>query len=146
MTSTKINEEIFNKLAELLRKNNLNEIEYSDSNIKIRLVSNTVTRENKQDFNNTQPIQIEEAVTTDFSSHPGAVKSPIVGTCYLAPEPGAKNFVSLGDIVEKGQSLLVIEAMKVMNIIKAPQSGKIIHIAVGNAEPIEFGQLLAVIE
>lgn len=82
----------------------------------------------------------------DYSNSPGAIKSPMVGTCYLSPEPGATKFVNEGDIVKKDQPLLIIEAMKVMNYIKAPRDGKIIHIAVDDAQPIEFGQLLLVIE
>ncbi len=86
------------------------------------------------------------SIQQDYGNHPGAVKSPMVGTCYLSPEPGVPTFVKTGDTVKKDQPLLIIEAMKVMNYIKAPKEGKIIHIAVEDAQPVEFGQLLMVID
>lgn len=82
----------------------------------------------------------------DFAAHPGAVKSPMVGTYYEAAEPGAAPFVKVGDSVKKGQTLCILEAMKVMNPIAAPQAGTVKHIACENGQPIEFEQLLIVIE
>ena len=82
----------------------------------------------------------------DFTAHPGAVKSPMVGTYYEAAEPGAAPFVKVGDSVKKGQTLCILEAMKVMNPIAAPQAGTVKHIACENGQPIEFEQLLIVIE
>ena len=82
----------------------------------------------------------------DLSSHAGAVKSPMVGTYYEAAEPGAPAFVKVGDSVKAGQTLCIIEAMKVMNPITAPSAGKVTHIACENGQPIEFEQLLLVIE
>jgi acetyl-CoA carboxylase biotin carboxyl carrier protein len=80
------------------------------------------------------------------ADHPGVVPSPMVGTAYLTPEPGGKNFVALGDRVEAGATLLIIEAMKVMNQITAPHGGTVTRILVQNAEPVEFGQPLVIIE
>ena len=82
----------------------------------------------------------------DPSSHPGAVSSPMVGTAYLAPEPGASPFVSVGDSVSEGQTLLIVEAMKTMNNIPAPQSGKITRILIDDGTPVEFGTPLVIIE
>ena len=87
-----------------------------------------------------------QASATDFTSHEGAVRSPMVGTVYRAPEPGAADFVSEGDAVKKGQTLFIVEAMKVMNPITAPADGTVTKILVDNAQPIEFDQPLAVIE
>lgn len=87
----------------------------------------------------------EAAAETDFASHPGAVKSPMVGTAYESPEPGAAAFVTVGDTVKKGQTVLIIEAMKVMNPITAPQDGTVTHILVDNGQPVEFDQVLMVI-
>ena len=154
MASLKIDEAVFDKLAEILKKHALSEIEYKDGDIKIRLSAGHPSLSSSETF---VPVPVQETKVQlpkleekkseqDFSSHPGALKSPVIGTCYLAPEPGAPNFVSLGDTVQEGQPVLIIEAMKVMNLIKAQKSGKIIHIAVKNSEPIEFGQLLLVIE
>ena len=86
-----------------------------------------------------------QAAATDMA-HEGAVRSPMVGTVYRAPEPGAADFVSEGDTVKKGQTLFIVEAMKVMNPITAPADGTVTKILVDNAQPIEFDQPLAVIE
>ena len=80
------------------------------------------------------------------ADHQGAVTSPMVGTVYTAPEPGAADFVSEGDMVKAGQTLFIVEAMKVMNPITAPSAGKVTKILVQNAQPIEFGEALAIIE
>ena len=94
----------------------------------------------------TAPEPAAEAATeTDFASHPGAVKSPMVGTAYESPEPGAAAFVTVGDTVKKGQTVLIIEAMKVMNPITAPQDGTVTQILVDNGQPVEFDQVLMVI-
>ena len=83
---------------------------------------------------------------SDLSSHPGAVKSPMVGTYYESAEPGAAPFAKVGDKVAKGQTICIIEAMKVMNTITAPQAGSVKHVACENGQPVEFDQLLIVIE
>ena len=82
----------------------------------------------------------------DLSKHPGAVKSPMVGTAYLAPEPGKPNFVSVGDKVTAGQTLLIIEAMKTFNPIKAPKAGTVVQVLIENARPVEFGEPLMIVE
>ena len=96
------------------------------------------------------PASASEASATtapaDLSAHEGAVLSPMVGTVYRAPEPGAADFINEGDAVKKGQTLFIVEAMKVMNPIIAPSDGKVIRILVDNAQPIEFEQPLAIIE
>ncbi len=82
----------------------------------------------------------------DFSKHPGAVKSPMVGIAYLSPEPGAPSFVSAGQTVTAGQTLLLIEAMKTFNQIKAPRSGTLTRILIGAGVPVEYGEVLMVID
>ena len=86
------------------------------------------------------------ADSVDAASHPGAVTSPMVGTVYVAPEPDAPSFISVGDAVKKGQTILIVEAMKVMNPITAPADGTVTQILVQNAQPVEFGEVLVVIE
>jgi acetyl-CoA carboxylase biotin carboxyl carrier protein len=86
------------------------------------------------------------ADSADAASHPGAVTSPMVGTVYVAPEPDAPNFIEVGGTVKKGQTLLIVEAMKVMNPITAPADGTVKQILVQNAQPVEFGEVLVVIE
>ena len=86
------------------------------------------------------------APADDPASHPGAVTSPMVGTVYVAPEPDAPAFIAVGDGVKKGQTVLIVEAMKVMNPITAPTDGKVTQILVQNGQPVEFGEALVVIE
>ena len=86
------------------------------------------------------------ADSADAASHPGAVTSPMVGTVYVAPEPDAPNFIEVGGTVKKGQTLFIVEAMKVMNPITAPADGTVKQILVQNAQPVEFGEVLVVIE
>ncbi len=151
----KIDDIVFEKLAKILKENELSEIEYKEGEVKIRLSRMpgngiykhvTAPEDFPKDESKNEPETIVETKSLNWNEHPGAVKSPIVGTCYLAPEPGAQNYISVGDVIQKDQPLMIIEAMKVMNLIKAPREGKIVHIAVGNTEPIEYGQLLVVIE
>lgn len=149
----KIDELVFDKLAEVLKKHNLTEVEYKYGDTKIRLSSNNFSQNSAPIIQqrtvieeSANVVEKKEQKDADYNTHPGAVKSPMVGTCYMASEPGARPFIALGDSVQEGQPLLIIEAMKVMNLIKSPKAGKVIHIAVSNSEPIEFGQLLVVIE
>jgi acetyl-CoA carboxylase biotin carboxyl carrier protein len=86
------------------------------------------------------------AAPADLTKHPGALKSPMVGTAYLAPQPGDPPFVEVGAKVAQGQTILIIEAMKTMNHIPAPKAGVVTAILVGNGQPVEFGEPLAIIE
>ena len=145
---------ILKSIVSILKDNNLSKIEYETDNIKIEVVNMPQEQNNKTNtvgnMQNTNVIKQDTAVNSnveqDLLKHDGAVKSPMVGTCYLAPEPGAKKFVEIGDTVKKGQPLLIIEAMKVMNYIRAKNDGKVINILVKDAQPVEYGQLLLVIE
>lgn len=92
------------------------------------------------------PAPSEPKSEADLSNHPGAVKSPMVGTAYESPEPSAPAFISVGDTVKKGQTLLIIEAMKVMNPITAPKDGTVSDILFTNGQPVEFDQVLVVID
>src|SRR5439155_7571928 len=87
-----------------------------------------------------------EAAAASAADHPGAVTSPIVGIAYLAPEPGAPPFVRVGDSVGEGQTLLIIEAMKVMNQIRAPHAGRVTQIFAEDGEPVEYGAALLLVE
>ena len=155
MTENKDNKiAILESIVKILKDNNLSEIEYETDDIKIEVVamqqcqSNTILN-NNSNIPSTNVIQNDNKPNNDvqdLSKHPGAVTSPMVGTCYLAPEPGAKKFIEVGDTVKKGQPLLIIEAMKVMNYIRAKDDGKVINILVKDAQPVEYGQLLLVIE
>ena len=90
--------------------------------------------------------QKQESATTNWETHPGVIKSPMVATAYRSPQPGAEPFVKEGDTVEKGQTLMILEAMKVMNPITAPKTGTVVKIFVQNAQPVEFGEALVIVE
>ena len=92
------------------------------------------------------PTAAAEATPEDPAQHPGAVTSPMVGTVYLAPEPGAANFIKQGDVVTEGQTLLIVEAMKTMNQIPSPCAGTVKRIIVDNGQSVEFGAPLVIVE
>lgn len=92
------------------------------------------------------PPAAAPAPAADAASHPGAVPSPMVGTAYLSPEPGAPPFIKIGDAVTAGQTLMVVEAMKTFNPIPAPRAGKVTAILVTDAQPVEFGEPLVILE
>ena len=138
------------QLAELLDETALSEIEVEEGGRKIR-VARTVTG-----VAVAAPVAAPApapaaapapvAPAAPVGDHPGTVKSPMVGTAYLTPEPDAAPFVAVGAAVKEGDTLLIIEAMKVMNPIVAPRGGKVTQILVGSGQPVEFDQPLVVIE
>ena len=138
-------------LAELLNETGLTEIEIEKSGLKVR-VARTVTIAatagtavaSSNPGAATAPAAAPQ--TLDPSKHPGAVKSPMVGTAYRAPEPGAAAFIEVGSRVAAGDTLLIIEAMKTMNQIPASKSGTVTSILFENGQPVEFGEPLVIIE
>ncbi|HXV74544.1 MAG TPA: acetyl-CoA carboxylase biotin carboxyl carrier protein [Sphingomonadales bacterium] len=141
------------ELSDLLGKNNLTEIEIEHDGLRIRVsrggpaqVGSPPAPAQGSNPPQTASVAEPEAPPASAGAHPGCVKSPMVGTIYLFPEPGADPFVSVGDTVKKGQTLFIVEAMKVMNQIAAHKDGKIKEILIQNAQPVEFDQPLAVIE
>lgn len=138
------------ELSDLLGKNNLSEIEIEQDGVRIRVSRGggaPMAAPAPAPAPAAAPAKEPEAPAAQLASeHPGCLKSPMVGTIYLAAEPGADPFVSVGDTVKKGQTLFIVEAMKVMNQINAPKDGKIKEILVADSQPIEFDQPLAVIE
>jgi acetyl-CoA carboxylase biotin carboxyl carrier protein len=142
------------ELAELLSANELTEIEVEDGDRKIRVkreaapvVSYAHAPAAAAPAAAPLPVAAPVAAESAPAAAPAdAVKSPMVGTAYLSPEPGAKPFISPGQAVNQGDTLLIIEAMKVMNPITAPKAGKVAQILIGDAQPVEFDQPLVVIE
>lgn len=142
------------ELAELLKETDLSEIEVESGDLRIRVArdmdTNVVVSQPAAAAPAAParaaeaPAEAEPAVAA--ADHPGAVSSPMVGTAYLAPEPSAANFVKVGDTVSEGQTLLIVEAMKTMNPIAAPKAGKVSQIIVSNEQPVEFGEVLMIIE
>jgi acetyl-CoA carboxylase biotin carboxyl carrier protein len=153
-TKFSVDGDAIRQLAAILSETDLSEIEYEDDGRRIRVarhISGTVvsapTMTSMPMGGVTERVVSSESVeNTDYSKHPGVVKSPMVGTVYVAPEPGAAPFVKVGDTVSVGQTLIIIEAMKVMNPIKAPRAGKITHILIQDGSPVEFGEPLMIIE
>jgi acetyl-CoA carboxylase biotin carboxyl carrier protein len=144
------------ELAELLNETGLTEIEVEDDDRKIRVSRGAVAAAAPVYAAAPAPAAAApapaaaapaaaEAAAPAGPDMTNAVKSPMVGTCYLAPEPGAANFIAVGKPVKEGDTLLIVEAMKVMNPITAPKSGTVSAILIENAQPVEFDQPLVVI-
>ena len=135
--------------VEIMNKDNLSELEYEYQDVKIK-ISNKITNSQQNNYPEVNiPIdkKITEKKEQEFSrNHPGAVNSPMVGTAYSSSEPGKEPFVKINSSVTKGDTLLIIEAMKVMNIITAHKSGKIIFIGFEDSQPVEYDQTLLIIE
>ncbi len=152
MSAIDIDTALIEKLAELLRKGGLSEIEISQGETRIRVarermpaVSAPVPADRSQ-VAAAEPGAIEPSPAAEAHGAESTVTAPMVGTVYLQPEPGAPPFVRPGDRVEEGQTLLIIEAMKVMNPIRAPRAGRVGRILVANAQPVEYGEPLLVLE
>ena len=139
---------LIRELALLLDETSLTEIEIERAGLRVRVARNiTVSAAMSAGF---QPAPAAAAAVpaagADLAKHPGVVPSPMVGTAYWSPEPGAKPFIEVGSKVSAGQTLLIIEAMKTMNQIPAPRSGIVTQILVEDGQPVEFGETLVIIE
>lgn len=163
---SKTDVEFIRALAELLRENDLTELEVNrdygeDDSLSVRVSRKTETVQTvvtQAAAPAPAPVSAPVAAAAapapattpdtsdDPAQHPGAVTSPMVGTAYLAPEPEASDFVSVGDSVSEGQTLMIVEAMKTMNQIPSPRSGTVKRILVENGAPVEFGAPLMIIE
>lgn len=133
-------------LAELLAENGLTEIEYAVGDQLIRVSRGAPAAAPAPAAPTPPSAPAATAGAALPAIHPGAVTAPVVGTAYLAPQPGAPAFVRLGETVAAGQPLLIIEAMKVMNEIRAPRAGRIAQILVEDTQPVEYGMVLMLIE
>ena len=149
---TSVEQEAIRELAQLLNETGLSEIEIEKAGLRIRVARNLTIAASATaapaalatPAAGAQPAAA--AAPADAALHPGAVKSPMVGTAYRAPEPGAANFIEIGSRVSQGQTLLIIEAMKTMNQIPSPRSGTVTAILFKDAQPVEYGEPLVVIE
>ena len=143
---------LIRELALLLDETSLSEIEIERAGLRLRVARNISVA-------TSVPVTVAAAAApaavaapagaagvTDFAKHPGVVPSPMVGTAYWAPEPGAKPFIEVGSRVTAGQTLLIIEAMKTMNQIPSPRAGTVTQILVEDGQPVEFGEPLVIIE
>ncbi|MBP2151533.1 acetyl-CoA carboxylase biotin carboxyl carrier protein [Xanthobacter autotrophicus DSM 597] len=148
---------IVKEIADLLSGSDLTEIEVEHEGLRIRVVRAPAPVTIAQGAPYAAPYPAGAPVAAaapavaveapaDLSKHPGVVASPMVGTAYLAAEPGAAPFIEVGASVREGQTVLIVEAMKTMNAIPAPRSGTVTRILVGNAQPVEYGEPLLIIE
>ncbi|MFN4310590.1 MAG: acetyl-CoA carboxylase biotin carboxyl carrier protein [Ferrovibrio sp.] len=150
--ASRIDQQMIRDLADLLNETGLTEIEWSEGALKVRVTKGgTVMAAAPAQVYAPAPAAAGGAAApaaagSDDANHPGAVKSPMVGTVYVASEPGAAPFVKVGDTVNAGQTVLIVEAMKTMNPITAPKGGRVARILIENQQPVEFGQVLLVIE
>ncbi len=153
-TSSKSETKLVKELADILDATGLAEIEYETEAVSIRLsrvtgampVAAVAPAAPAPVAAPAVAAEAPAAAPANPASHPGAVTSPMVGTVYSSPEPDAPAFISEGDTVKAGQTLFIVEAMKVMNPITAPKAGTITNILVQNAQPVEFGEALVIIE
>ncbi|TMJ32920.1 MAG: acetyl-CoA carboxylase biotin carboxyl carrier protein [Alphaproteobacteria bacterium] len=153
MAKFEMDTDFIRKLAAILEETKLVEIELADGDRRIRVARPAVAT--AAPIAAMAPVAAPAtapaagglaAATSDVGKHPGAVKSPMVGTAYLSPEPGKPVFVNIGDKVTAGQTLLIIEAMKTFNPIKAPKAGTVSQVLIDNARPVEFGEVLMIVE
>jgi acetyl-CoA carboxylase biotin carboxyl carrier protein len=148
MAKFKFDDDLIRSLAKLLEETGLTEIEFEAEGERIRVARGGVTQAATPETG-AKPETATETRETDEASEehtPGTVTSPMVGTVYTSPEPGAPEFVSVGDTVLEGQIVLIVEAMKTMNPLPAPHGGKVMRIFVANGDLVEFGEVLMVIE
>src|SRR5436190_11692598 len=155
MAKFEMDTDFIRKLAAILEETNLGEIEMADGERRIRVARPKTVSAAVAPIAMAPSVPAPAAVLAapeaaaaggDMGKHPGAVKSPMVGTAYLSPEPGKPVFVHVGDKVTAGQTLLIIEAMKTFNPIKAGKAGTISQVLIENARPVEFGEVLMIVE
>lgn len=152
----KIDPEAVRVLAELLKETDLTEIEYQIDSLRIKVqramqqtvVSSFHHQESAKSISSTSEYtdKAVEAKSDGLVDHPGIIEAQMVGTVYLSPGPGTKHFISVGSKVSQGETLFIIEAMKVMNMIKAPRSGEVKHIFVKDGQPVEYGDPVLIID
>ncbi len=147
MAETEFDGDLVRKLAELLEETGLSEIEYASGDLRVRVARNALAAA-------VAPVAaapradpaLGSAASHEEPLHPGAVTAPIVGTVYLSPEPGAEPFVRVGSTVVEGETILLLEAMKTFNEVRAPRAGKVVRLLVADGTPVEYGEPLVILE
>ena len=137
----KINKKLIKELVICLEENNLSELEYTEKDIKIKVARNSFKENNKIEISTNKAELKEEKITTGIE-----IKSPIIGTAYLAPEPGGKKFVEIGKKIKKGDTVMIVEAMKTMNHVPSTSDGVVKKVCVDDGQPVEFGQTIIILE
>jgi acetyl-CoA carboxylase biotin carboxyl carrier protein len=141
-----IDHEVIRELAKLLDETGLTEIEFERDGVSVRIARNLSAPAARLRSAEAPVATVPAAAPADPTHHPGVVVSPMVGTAYRGPAPGARPFVEVGSPVKAGEPLIIIEAMKTMNQIPAPRSGTVLQILVEDGQPVEYGQPLMIVE
>ena len=139
----KINKNIIKELIDYLEEFNLTEIEYTEKDIKVKVSKSRISKNNETVVTDNKKKVIKEEVSIDNSKK---ITSPIIGTAYLAPEPGGKKFIEIGQKIKKGDTVMIVEAMKTMNHVPSPIDGIVKEISVEDGQPVEFGQTIATLD
>ena len=139
----KIDKKLIKELVENLKEFNLSELEYQDGQTRIKV---SKSFKNLETSKTSAVVSPTKSVLKDTGESGIRVKSPIIGTAYLAPEPGAKQFVKVGDKIKKGQTVMIVEAMKTMNRVPSTENGTVEKILVEDGQPVEFGQTLVLLK
>ena len=143
----KIDKKIIKELSDYLKEFNLTEIEITEKDTKIKVSKNNVSISNQpQVISSSSPVTGSVPVQTQNTKSGTEITSPIIGTAYHAPEPGAKKFVEVGKKIKKGDTIMIVEAMKTMNHVPSTADGVVKEICVEDGQPVEFGQTLIILE
>ena len=139
----KINKNIIKELNDYLEEFNLTEIEYTEKDVKVKVSKSRISKNIETLAPANEKKIIKDEVSIDNSKK---IASPIIGTAYLAPEPGGKKFIEIGQKIKKGDTVMIVEAMKTMNHVPSSSSGTVKAILVNDGQPVEFGQTLIILE
>ena len=143
----KIDKKIIKELSDYLKEFNLTEIEITEKDTKIKVSKNNVSISNHPQVNSPSSLASSSAPTQTQNIKSGTeITSPIIGTAYHAPEPGAKKFVEIGKKIKKGDTIMIVEAMKTMNHVPATADGVVKEVCVEDGQPVEFGQTIIILE
>ena len=140
----KIDKKIIKELSDYLEEFNLTELEYTEKDTKIKVSKNNVVLSNPANSKNEKVVETSNLSAKNISGI--QVTSPIIGTAYHAPEPGAKKFVEIGKKIKKGETVMIVEAMKTMNHVPSTSDGVVKEICVEDGQPVEFGQTIIILE
>ena len=142
----KIDKKIIKELSDYLDEFNLTELEYTEKDTKIKVSKNNISINNQTNQTLSKEISSDKNIESQNNISGIEVTSPIIGTAYHAPEPGAKKFVEVGKKIKKGETIMIVEAMKTMNHVPSSSDGIVKKILVADGQPVEFGQTLIILE
>ena len=141
----KIDKKIIKELSDYLDEFNLTELEYTEKDTKIKVSKNNIFVSNENNAASTNSIPSDNTKSSSNKKSGIEITSPIIGTAYHAPEPGAKKFIEVGKKIKKGDTIMIVEAMKTMNHVPCPIDGTVKEICVDDGQPVEFGQTIAIL-